>query len=324
MRAVAQGLIVPSLVLGGTFSAGEARCSRERRLRGRVKYFVTNGLGVGLSFNNDIRFFSPEAKSDFPGIEDELPTYTGRLIPDLTFVIIARRGFRPTSRGPVPPSSIPRRARGWSVGVGGSSDSGGLLPSTSGSARPDLPGGQVRGGVVVHGEQRLLRGRAPTATCTSSPGRIGLPSRPSAKRARRSNEREPREERESTREQIREEPRPAPDRSSGWAVPGAASAPGTGPEPAAPPGEDAASPRRRRRRRQHRATPEMRLRRRRPCPETSSPEPASEPAAEPAPEALARARQARLLAPTQREERQSLSGRRSDRSAIGWRAVVAA
>lgn len=121
-RPWSAGTIVPSFGLGGSFSAGSGSLyNGALAFGGGVSYFVANGFGIGASFSNDFRFFSAQAKSDFPGIEDELPTYSGRLRPDITYVFFRSARFSPYLNAGVGPVFL-NNGGGvlgeWAVGVG--------------------------------------------------------------------------------------------------------------------------------------------------------------------------------------------------------------
>jgi len=122
-RPWGKGLLVPSFGLGGSFSGGAGSLfAGALSFGGGASYFVANGVAVGLSFNNDIRFFSQSARDDFPGVEDNLPTYSGRLTPQVTFVPFRSRRFSPYLRGGLGPVFLNNGGgvlAEWSVAVGG-------------------------------------------------------------------------------------------------------------------------------------------------------------------------------------------------------------
>jgi hypothetical protein len=122
-RPWGKGLLVPSFGLGGSFGGGAGSLfAGALSFGGGASYFVANGVAVGLSFNNDIRFFSQSARDDFPGIEENVPTYSARLTPQVTFIPFRSRKFSPYLRGGLGPVFFNNDGGvlgEWSVAVGG-------------------------------------------------------------------------------------------------------------------------------------------------------------------------------------------------------------
>ena len=122
-RPWGKGLLVPSFGLGGSFGGGAGSLfAGALSFGGGASYFVANGIAVGLSFNNDIRFFSQSARDDFPGVEDNVPTYSARLTPQVTFIPFRSRKFSPYLRGGLGPVFFNNDGGvhgEWSVAVGG-------------------------------------------------------------------------------------------------------------------------------------------------------------------------------------------------------------
>lgn len=68
------------------------------------RYFVVNGLAVGLTLSDSILFYSSTLKSDFPGIQKRVPNNVFRIVPQLQYVFFRNRWFSPYVLGGVGPA----------------------------------------------------------------------------------------------------------------------------------------------------------------------------------------------------------------------------
>jgi len=117
-RPWARGTLMPSFGLGGSFGS---RGGGSLLISGGLTYFVVNNLGLGLTLRNFTTFLSPTTKSDFPGIEKQIPTNEFSLIPGLTVVLYRSYRFSPYISGGVGPVFLNHK-RGvvgeWNAGPG--------------------------------------------------------------------------------------------------------------------------------------------------------------------------------------------------------------
>jgi hypothetical protein len=59
------------------------------------RYFVVNGLALGLSLADTILIYSASLKNEFPGINKRLPTNVFRLVPHVQYVFFRNQWFSP-------------------------------------------------------------------------------------------------------------------------------------------------------------------------------------------------------------------------------------
>ena len=83
-RPWTRGTLMPSFGLGGSFGS---RGGGSLLVGAGLNYFVVNNLSVGLHLRNFTTFLPPGLKSEFPGIEKQIPTNEFSLIPGMTAVL---------------------------------------------------------------------------------------------------------------------------------------------------------------------------------------------------------------------------------------------
>jgi hypothetical protein len=117
-RPWGRGTLMPSFGLGGSFGS---RGGGSLLVAGGLTYFVVNNLGLGLSLRNFTTFLPPSLKSEFPGIEKQIPTNEFSLIPGLTVILYRSYRFSPYISGGVGPVFLNHK-RGvvgeWNAGPG--------------------------------------------------------------------------------------------------------------------------------------------------------------------------------------------------------------
>ncbi len=95
----AKGTIRPSVGLGFGYSPELVTL----RFGVGASYFVANGFSLGLHLDDEVLIYSKQFKSDFPGIEDQLPTNAFRMTPIAQWVFFRRPRFSPYVFGGVGP-----------------------------------------------------------------------------------------------------------------------------------------------------------------------------------------------------------------------------
>lgn len=83
-RPWTRGTLMPSFGLGGSFGS---RGGGSLLVGAGLNYFFVNNLSVGLQLRNFTTFLPPGLKSEFPGIEKQIPTNEFSLIPGMTAVL---------------------------------------------------------------------------------------------------------------------------------------------------------------------------------------------------------------------------------------------
>ncbi len=113
-----RGTLVPGFGLGGSFGS---RGGGSLLIAGSLTYYVVNNLGLGLSLRNQTTFLSPSIKSEYPGIEKQIPTNEFSLIPGMTIVLHRGYFLSPYIAGGVGPVFLNHK-RGvvgeWNAGPG--------------------------------------------------------------------------------------------------------------------------------------------------------------------------------------------------------------
>ncbi len=116
-RPWARGTALPTFGFG--VGLGRDVTSLHFALGGR--YFVTHGLAVGLTLSDSVSIFSSRLKSEYPGIEKQIPTNVFEITPSLQYVFFRSRWFSPYAYAGVGPSFFNNR-RGtfghWTAGPG--------------------------------------------------------------------------------------------------------------------------------------------------------------------------------------------------------------
>jgi hypothetical protein len=82
-------LVSPGFGLG----LGNSATHLEFSLAGR--YFVLDGLALGLTLSDEVSIYKEGFRSQYPGIEKQLPTNVFRLVPTLQYVFYRSRWFSP-------------------------------------------------------------------------------------------------------------------------------------------------------------------------------------------------------------------------------------
>ncbi|HEY0136318.1 MAG TPA: hypothetical protein VGB85_19670, partial [Nannocystis sp.] len=88
-RPWSRGTLMPSFGLGGSFGS---RGGGSLLIGAGLNYFFVNNLSVGLNLRNFTTFLPPGLKSEFPGIERQIPTNEFSMIPGMTAILY--RSFR--------------------------------------------------------------------------------------------------------------------------------------------------------------------------------------------------------------------------------------
>ncbi len=83
-RPWTRGTLMPSFGLGGSFGS---RGGGSLLVGAGLNYFFVNNLSVGLHLRNFTTFLPPGLKSEFPGIEKQIPTNEFSLIPGMTAIL---------------------------------------------------------------------------------------------------------------------------------------------------------------------------------------------------------------------------------------------
>lgn len=99
------------------------------------RYFAIAGLGLGLSLSDSVLIFSESIKSNYPGINKQVPTNTFYLTPSAQYVFFRSRWFSPYVHAGVGPAFFNNR-RGvighWVAGPGAYINVGGPVYLTVG------------------------------------------------------------------------------------------------------------------------------------------------------------------------------------------------
>lgn len=116
-RPWARGTALPTF----GFGVGLGRDVTSLRFALGGRYFVANGLAVGLTLSDSVSILSSRLKSDYPGIERHVPTNVFEITPSLQYVFFRSRWFSPYVYGGVGPSFFNNRNGTfghWTAGPG--------------------------------------------------------------------------------------------------------------------------------------------------------------------------------------------------------------
>lgn len=113
-----RGTLMPSFGLGGSFYRGGGG---NLLVAAGLNYFFINNLGLGLQLRNFTTFLPSYYKSQYPGIEKQIPTNEFSMIPGVTVMLYRSFRFTPYIYGGVGPVFLNHK-RGvvgeWNAGPG--------------------------------------------------------------------------------------------------------------------------------------------------------------------------------------------------------------